>query len=122
MSFIRKTGHTTVETLAKRLHILFATTNYSRSDDPPHPIDGVQAQLAGPLTIQHRSLVTQRNELNQSCAAAKPASQRSPLGRGQSGPAYGPPLLDRLQTLLGIAFWQGQRSGTSKKLKKDSHY
>jgi len=64
VSFIRKTGHTTVETLAKRLHILFATTNYSRSDDPPHPIDGVQAQLAGPLTIQHRSLVTQRDELN----------------------------------------------------------
>src|SRR5262249_49290584 len=77
---------------------------------------------AGPLTIQHRSLVTQRHELNQSCAAAKPASQPGPLGRGQSGPAYGPPLLDRLQTLLGMAFWQGQRSGTSKKLKKDSHY
>ena len=44
--------------------------------DPQHPIDGVPAQTAAPLTIQHRYLMTQRDELKrQFCAAAKPASQ-----------------------------------------------
>src|SRR5262249_13693952 len=43
---------------------------------PLHPIDGVQAQTAAPLTIQHRYLMPQRDKLKlQFCAAAKPACQ-----------------------------------------------
>ena len=52
--------------------------------DPQHPIDGVQAQTAAPLTIQHRYLMTQRDELKlQFCAAAKPASQPRQERRNQ---------------------------------------
>ena len=59
-----------------RYHGPEATRPHPVEPYPQHPIDGVPAQTAAPLTIQHRYLMTQRDELKrQFCAAAKPASQ-----------------------------------------------
>src|SRR5215831_16476806 len=40
-----------------------ATRPHPLEPNPQHPIDGVQAQTAAPLTIQHGYLMTQRDEL-----------------------------------------------------------